>query len=196
MSESRRDYHVRLYRERALVGDSSLLSGRTGSDQTERRADIIYNAVTCNRVPGDVIDIGCGDATLAFKLSPYEGTVSTPEEFDLLLAQDEDLNLSIAVLPERTYYVSELFDTVVCSGVLLFMSTLQEFAKAVRELVRITKHGGMIFLGELPRALEKNHLSLSHYEVVNTCNLLRLKYIDSWVDGFSKRWDYVFVRGH
>lgn len=157
---------VEVYRAKATAKDINELSGRTGRpDLTRFVASQIVDQlpVSADTV---LVDIGCGEgsvllAAAAKGLDSYRGRLigilPTQEEVARLrthLLQVETGNRHLVSiergLADDTGLPDQYADIVVCNGVLLILSTLENVKRALREIHRITKPGATVYFGEQP----------------------------------------------
>lgn len=97
---------------------------------------------------GDTIEIGCGNGKnmLYLKTMGFEnvrGCDSSSEFVNICI--EKELNVieaDILNLP----YESNLFDNTLCVAVIHHMESEEDRIVAIKELIRITKSGGMIFI--------------------------------------------------
>ncbi|MGB6874133.1 MAG: class I SAM-dependent methyltransferase [Dehalococcoidia bacterium] len=89
---------------------------------------------------GHLLDVGCGESPYQPLFEPYVSAyLRTDEAISRYNPKGIDFYSSALALPIR----DESFDTVLCTEVLEHLS---DPFKGLHELVRVTKHGGMIIL--------------------------------------------------
>lgn len=154
---------VETYRAKAGAKDINELTGRTG--RPDLTHFVIGQIVSKLRVWKDatLVDIGCGDGQLlkrvaANGLDSYQGrligVLPTKEEVvrvrNHLLDTDHLISIELG-LAERTKFPNDFADVVVCNSVLHGGGqTIDNVKASLREIHRITKAGGTIFIGEVP----------------------------------------------
>jgi ubiquinone/menaquinone biosynthesis C-methylase UbiE len=131
-----------------------------------------------------VLDVGPGDGTLFRILAhrvarccgadPSAVAVSRLKQLHADLANVEFVIGTATALP----FPAHTFDIVVVNSVLQSLSSTGEILDAMRELVRVCKPGGIVFVGELPFQPELSkgvlpHLARKLHES-GAANLLRL----------------------
>ncbi len=147
------------YRARASSSDINSLSGRDGQPSLTLHVNslIVSELRACNS--DKIVDIGCGDGTLlrilldkGFHASQVRGVLPTDEEVrrvsDHLMSLGHQATITLGKvdssgLPE--HWASH----TVCNGVFLLLKA-EEVRAALMELIRITRPGGCIMVGELP----------------------------------------------
>lgn len=157
---------IETYRAKARAGDINELSGRTGrpdlTDFVARRmaARLPVHADTV------LVDVGCGDGRFLLRcaeagLDGFKGRLigllPTREEVSRvrghLLDEAACRGRLVSVEPglaQRTGLPGDFADLLVCNGVLLVLQDVGEVSCALAEFHRITKPGGIVFIGELP----------------------------------------------
>lgn len=144
------------YRELAKSKNLHALSGRANrSDITEFISNYIYDKL--NIVDGDrVVDIGCGDGTLLYKLinRDVEAIGILPTNEEVLRVQEkfscvDHINIKEGLTID-TKLENASVDKIVCNGVFIALSTPDEVKKSLNEISRISKRGAKIYIGELP----------------------------------------------
>jgi ubiquinone/menaquinone biosynthesis C-methylase UbiE len=131
-----------------------------------------------------LLDVGPGDGTL-FRIiagrvarccgvDPSAAAVSRLRHLHADLANVEFVAGTATAIP----FADRTFDIVVVNSVLQSLSSTDEMRAAVRELVRVCKPGGVVFVGELPFQPELRKGVLSHLvrklRESGAANLLRL----------------------
>lgn len=147
--------HIDVYKERANSCGLESLSGRGEVEVTNFVNKNIINKLNFHK--NDVVcDIGCGDASLLKIIAPVikhgYGFLPTIEEVKLVLSSlsNDHGNIGVNQSLSSNIAVSEnTFDTVVCNGVIILLSTV-EIDQTLLEIKRISKKGAVVFLGEIP----------------------------------------------
>ena len=147
--------HAEHYRLRALTAkEIGFLSGRgPNREKTERVASNILSRVGV--IPGRVVvDVGCGDGTFLGLCPDAEriGVLSTDEEANRVRSECPNLKILNGQVQHRLPLDDHIADLTVCNGVLLLLADVDEARQAVLELARITKRGGIVYIGEVPEA--------------------------------------------
>jgi ubiquinone/menaquinone biosynthesis C-methylase UbiE len=126
------------------------LRGRNTAEITRRVNALIAREVQLSP-DDDLLDIGCGDGTL-LRLAQNSGIASAIG----LLATEEEVaivrRLGVQVrqgLTHRLPVADESASVVVCNNVLLVVPP-ERIADSLREIERVSKPEGRIFLGEIP----------------------------------------------
>ena len=154
--------HVEVYRIKAASADVHEMSGRTGRpDLTAFVSRRIFQALSPHSGQ-TLVDVGCGDASLLRLISreagPFGpqaliGVLPTVEEVERLQrdlgAAWPQLRISQG-LATAIPLPDVVADHVVLNSVLLLLRDEQEVLGCLRELYRICKPGGLVFLGEVP----------------------------------------------
>ena len=156
---SRSDDYVEYCRETAKHArdlHDLALRGRDKKEATKLTHEKIVQAVEL--VPqDDLLDIGCGDGTLlrmarGIGVHSGIGLLATEEEVALVRRTGVDVRQGLAddlPLPDESASV------VVCNNVLLIVPR-EKIPASLREMYRVTKAGGRIFIGEIPFAAQKD----------------------------------------
>ena len=154
--------NVELYRFFATSGDLHTISGR-GDDVagTEFANSRILELMELT-AEDTLLDIGCGDGFLLQavngRVAKRIGTVSTGEEEAKLQLALPDVTLLTATV-QKLPLESGTISKIVCNGVLILLSSEEEVANALTEISRVTRPGGLVFLGEIPAANELDHFN-------------------------------------
>lgn len=132
------------------------LRGRNKKEVTQLVHQQIAGSVNLHP-EDDLLDIGCGDGTL-LRISKSVGArtavglLATDEEVALLSRYGLDVKQALAdQLPLSDASVS----VVVCNSVLLVVPR-EQVADSLREMHRVAKPGARLFLGEIPRAEQRD----------------------------------------
>lgn len=140
------------YARMAAEGYPHKLAGRGDKvEMTNFVNDIILQRL--NPRPSDsLLDVGCGDGLLLRKcidrVSSAVGTVATLEEAECV---KKVLPSEVVVAQiNRLQFDGERIDKVVCNGVLFLVETETEVKQGLLEIHRVTKPGGMVWIGEIP----------------------------------------------
>jgi SAM-dependent methyltransferase len=148
--------YVDVYRSKASASDTNELSGRSGRpDLTHFVSQQILNKMNIGN-SDVVIDIGCGDGTLlkqAARLMRYGvGVLPTDEEVDRVRSEMEECLKNIDIVKgtiQSTSLPSGLGTKIVCNGVILLLDE-NEVEQALKEIVRISRHTALVYIGEVP----------------------------------------------
>jgi len=147
--------HIEVYEHRAFSKDSHELSGR--GDRKYLTKFISRNIIieVQAKKMDTIVDIGCGDGTLLKLINGNKkaviGILPTKAEIARIEA-DIKQNANISLLQgivQNTNIHSDIADIVICNGVLMYVDNA-EIDLALKELSRITKKDGKIYLGEIP----------------------------------------------
>ncbi len=157
------------YRMRAHMGKLNEMSGRSGrEDLTQFVARSILDEL--RDVRGVIVDIGCGDGTLLQLFSQQNqitkciGILPTKDEVSRLssaLDQSSDAQ-KIEVLEGLSAAVpldSDYADAIVINGVIHILEDSDDVSQTLSEISRVSRNGGIIFLGEIPFRDETIHAS-------------------------------------
>jgi SAM-dependent methyltransferase len=147
--------YVEVYETKAKSRDPNELSGRTGRpDLTRFICKSIIRKLSVNSA--DVlIDIGCGNGALLKLISGIVfkaiGVLPTNTEIERVRDLLGDVpNIQIRKgLAQSTELPSQLADKVVINGVFIFLTNPQ-VDDAFKEIARILKPNGLVFIGEVP----------------------------------------------
>ena len=156
---SRSDDYVEYCRETAR-GARDLhdlaLRGRDKKEMTRLIHEHIVEAVGL-RAQDDLVDIGCGDGILLrmageLGVRSAVGLLATEEEVALVRRTGVDVRQGFTdqlPLPDASASV------VVCNSVLLIVPR-EKIPASLREIFRVVKPGGRVFIGEIPFAPQKD----------------------------------------
>ena len=144
------------YRYRARSSDLNELSGRTNQHEVTLfvNKEIVKRMALCK---GEVVvDIGCGDGTFLNLASEFDvssiGILPTEEEVRRVQDRFSESQANIEIkrgLAHKTGLPGGFADKIVCNGVLLLLKE-EEIVLALEEIVRISKNGALVYIGELP----------------------------------------------
>ncbi len=154
--------HIEVYEHRAYARDSHELSGRGNKKYlTKFISHNILNEVQPKKTD-KIVDIGCGDGTL---LKIINGNTKTaigvlPTKAEIIrigldIKNTDNVNLFQGTA-QCTNIQPSTADIVICNGVLMYVDNA-EIDLALKEMARITKKGGKVFLGEIPSIDEYKH---------------------------------------
>lgn len=147
--------YIDVYEKKAKSRDPNELSGRTGRpDLTAFVCKSIVSRLSTS--PSDtLVDIGCGDGTLirlvSGVVSQAIGVLPTDAEVERVRTLLNDISNCQIVrgLAQSTGLPSQVANKVICNGVLILL-TDSEVEDALRKIVRISKAGACVFIGEVP----------------------------------------------
>lgn len=154
--------HVEVYRIKASAADSHEMSGRTGRPDLTAFVSRQISRALDMRAEQTLVDVGCGDGSLlrlvAREAGPFApqaltGVLPTAEEVKRLqqeLGADWPQLRILQGLATSIPLPDGVADKVVLNGVLLLLGDEQEVLICLRELHRVCKPGGHVFLGEVP----------------------------------------------
>jgi len=122
--------------------------------------------------PDDVLDIGCGTGLILTRLAPrcrsYVGTDFSTRvlaQLDTYLATRSDLR-HVELRPGEAHELASVaddsIDLVVLNSVVQYFPHVDYLLQVLREAVRVTRHGGHIFIGDIRSAAMLN----AHYASV------------------------------
>ena len=169
---------IEAYRIRAKAKNINELTGRTGRpDLTKYIAQQIYEKLKINKTTV-LVDVGCGDGSLLIKLEKsklknfkgkFIGILPTNEEVSRVKKYLKNIydknNTSILIkegLAEKTALPNNYTDIIICNSVFNVSGNRKKNVKmALSEFYRISKKGGIIFIGELP---DKDENKKKNYE--------------------------------
>ena len=153
------DNFLDAYRQHAASDDIHRLSGRTIPKLTAFVNTAI--AETLDIRPGEkLVDIGCGDGSLLAQLVKNGvdcvGIAPTQEEVDRLRAQYAGIDgLTFERgLAQDVGLSDQVADVVICNGVLILLDSWKDGRRALREMYRIVRPGGRVWVGEVPHVDE------------------------------------------
>lgn len=156
MSIIKVDSRIEEYRHRARANDINELSGRTHrSDLTLFVNSEIKKHMEL--IEGDVlVDIGCGDGTLLYLAEKQRvsciGILPTDEEVKRVRDRFSNSQAKVRIekgLAPKTNLPSNIASKVVCNGVFPILN-YDEVGLALKEIVRISMQGALVYIGELP----------------------------------------------
>ena len=140
-----------------------------------------------------VADIGCGNGKNSLE-AKYFPIVSDVSSNFLKICMDRDLETSCCNIVSIPYR-GGLFDYTICVAVIHHLSTKERRQNAVKELVRITKPGGKIFIQvwalEQPKESKNKFTKQENYV---QWHLQRRYTKDKKNDTVLKRYYYVFKK--
>jgi hypothetical protein len=103
-----------------------------------------------------VIDIGCGDGTLLKQAAKFlkhgVGVLPTDEEVDRVRLGMNGYHTNIEIVRgtvQSTSLQTGLGTKIVCNGVILLLDK-NKVEPALKEIARISCHGALIYIGEVP----------------------------------------------
>ncbi|OAM53144.1 hypothetical protein A7981_06955 [Methylovorus sp. MM2] len=162
---------VEVYRAKAKSKDINELTGRTGRpDLTNFVIDKVISKFAFKK-DDVVVDIGCGDALLLQKISQKNvdgrigrliGVLPTIEEIikvhGHLLIKDPSasgkISIELGLLDNLSNIPDNYSDKTISNSTFHILQTEVVVDQALAEVKRITKKGGVIFIGELPAVNE------------------------------------------
>lgn len=157
----KRDY-LADYQSFAQTGNENLLNGVPTSEVAERHASHILEHFPppARRGGVRVLDVGCGSVTLLRKFATSSlaaqlvGTLPSTEELEvakrILCRNGLDHRISIKLSTVTALDFSDnSFDAVYANEVLHYVEA-HEARMALRELKRVLRPGGLLFVGSLP----------------------------------------------
>lgn len=134
-----------------------------------------------------IVDIGCGDGINMLKLKElgYEFIEGCDQSEELVkICKSNNLNVIISNITNLIYQDNQ-FDITLCMSVLHHVETRELRTIAIKELIRITKNDGLIFISvNANQEYNKNDQIIKHgdnelfyhlfdsYELVDLCNEL------------------------
>ena len=138
------DSHVEAYRQRALHLPE-FMSGR--SVKATQETNLYISGVIGK--PAELLDVGCGDATLLAMISAPRSAGIAPTDTECELLRRRYPNFSfLEGTAQQIPLADKTFDTVVCNGVLLLLASNDELRMALRELRRVARR--QLYVGEMP----------------------------------------------
>lgn len=154
------DLWARHFSDPALMSNRDARTTLRKLSRVAERLPLAPNAV--------VLDVGPGDGTLFRLIAPHVARCCGVDPSDAAVTKLTKLhadlgNASFAIgsadaipFPDRT------FDIVVINSVLQSLPSRADIARAMHELARVCKPGGVIFVGELPFRSELDQGVLTH----------------------------------
>ena len=146
--------HIEVYEHRAYAKDSHELSGR--GDKKYLTKFISHNILTevQPKKMDTIVDIGCGDGTLLKiindNIKTTIGVLPTKAEITRIgldIKNTDNVSLLQGTV-QCTNIHSSIADIVICNGVLMYVGNT-EVDLALKEMARIPKKDGKIYLGEV-----------------------------------------------
>lgn len=128
------------------------MAGRSSAAFTQQVTRFILEHFPLSR--GDaIVDVGCGDGSLlaavAGDVAERVGITSSKEEAASLRRLHPHLDIRVGLcdaIPVKDEFASK----TICNGVLVILDDQAAVERALRELARITRKGGMLYVGEIP----------------------------------------------
>jgi len=148
------------------VSDSDDLYSAVGRpDDDAKLMEIVEDMVSkldlC--LEDQLIEVGCGTGVLLSQLNSKTGSAKgidySTEAIDRAVKAFPDIEFR-AGDAARLPYENEIFDKAICYSVFHYFTDMEYAYSAIDELIRVTKAGGKILLGDLP---SKAHYHLSPY---------------------------------
>lgn len=99
-----------------------------------------------------LLDIGCGNALILSELNPFANSVYGIDYADAMIEQAKQ------VLPKGHFqtgeagklpFEGETFDRLLCYSIFHYFPNQDYVLQAIAEMIRVTKPGGVIFIGDL-----------------------------------------------
>jgi ubiquinone/menaquinone biosynthesis C-methylase UbiE len=147
--------NIEVYRHLSKLKDIHNLSGRAENKNITN----YINRKIIDKMgfqPEDVVvDVGCGDGSLLSEVSSIIakgiGVTPTVEETAKLSTFYSNKTNILFITSEADSILQEdnCADKTICNGVLLLLENKAIFKKAVSEISRLTKKGGLIWMGEI-----------------------------------------------
>ncbi len=196
MPSRRNIYNLEMFRALAKHDNIRDFATRAGF-QTDFVNSQIIKAI--NPGPEDVVvDIGCGDGSLLHSItksiSEGIGISLTTEEVDRLREEYKGVeNLEfVPGLAQELWLKDDSATKVICNNLLHGLPSRQDVVQALKEIVRISRHGSLIWIGEVPEQEElptppKTIRVLA--AIPYSYSPLRLL---SYLPSFLKRWQHPF----
>src|SRR6478672_11005813 len=148
---------VGLYRNLASRSDIHALSGRGDDVASTEFANLRILEALELAPDDDVLDIGCGDGSLlkmaGGRVAKRVGKVPSAEEQSRLQRELPDIEFRVG-LAQTLAVGSESFSKIVCNSVLLLLGSEDLVRCALKEIARVARRDGRIWLGEVPAADE------------------------------------------
>ncbi|MDA0221587.1 MAG: class I SAM-dependent methyltransferase [Proteobacteria bacterium] len=149
--------HRDVYRLRAESGDIHELSGR-GADRatTELVTREIAGHLGLDAASrADLLDIGCGDGSMVVMLAPLVrravGIAPSHEEIKRLRSHHKGVAVEfLEGLAEDLPLPDASFDRIIMHGVVTILPSTEIVVRALAEVKRIARPGGLIWIGSLP----------------------------------------------
>ncbi|MBX3514757.1 MAG: hypothetical protein KF750_14325 [Xanthobacteraceae bacterium] len=141
-----------------------VLSGRKDPAHTERVNAMIESALSFGP-DDDVLDIGCGDASLLQQIRPRiksaTGILPTDEEVKRVFGLD---GITIVKGDAADFSLPVKFTKIVANGVLHILGSERALTGALRSIANAAAPGAAIFIGEFPskRPKPKSYSSALH----------------------------------
>lgn len=159
-----RDF-LEAYKVRASSADINDLSGRDGLPQLTSYVSSSL-ATELSLRPGDtLVDVGCGEGSLLRMLveqgipaSCLRGVLPSEEEVNRVASHLGSFGCHPVITKGKadcTGLPDQWASHTVCNAVLLLLKGPEEAMEALKELIRITRQGGTILVGELPDVDER-----------------------------------------
>ena len=151
------------------------------------RVRLFLNAIPKNAI---IADVGCGNGKNTYDFPFYSMSIDLCPEFTKICSDRklEALTANALILPIR----SNVFDYTICIAMLHHISSPERRIEVIKELIRITKPGGQIFIQvwayEQPLESKKKFSQQDNYIPWHT----QWKYTDSSEEEIYLRYYHVF----
>jgi len=103
-----------------------------------------------------VLDFGCGSGLMSLKILPqvkkiscYDGSQSAIDKLVSNAPWGSAINPHVGNFTDPLPYPDGYFSKVVCYSVFHYLGSVDNFNNIIREILRVTQHGGVILLGDL-----------------------------------------------
>jgi SAM-dependent methyltransferase len=143
------------YRFRAgRFSDPAMMTGRDAATTLYKIRAIVERLRL--QPTSTVLDVGPGDGTLFRMIGPrvkrccgVDPSREAIEKLRQLFADQGNVEFREGS-SESIPYADAFFDVVVMNGVILILSSRQEVARTLKEMARVCRVGGTVFVGEVP----------------------------------------------
>lgn len=134
--------------------DPALMANRDGQTTKWKMERIIAQLPLASETR--FLDVGPGDGALIAAVAPRVATCLGVDPSGVAVERLNGLHVGLDTVSfavgtsQRIDVPDESFDVVVINSVLHILPALEEVRRSLRELVRVCRPGGVIFVGELP----------------------------------------------
>jgi SAM-dependent methyltransferase len=149
-----RDYREAYAYRARYFADASLMAGRDSRSTRLKARNVVAMLPVTSR--SRVLDVGCGDGAVLALLRGHVAVRCGVDPCAEAVARlrrrfrsEPDVAIEVGAA-ERLAFADAAFDVVVSNAVLLHLDSEDAIVRGLAELARVCRHGGIVFIGEMP----------------------------------------------